>query len=82
MVDLVLLHLPYTLIPKCPADFTIWRHEEIDNDLWGAQDSFGSVIEDYYGFQRDSLGLVAFVLIAYPPVCLLQTGWVSNLQHS
>lgn len=38
VVGLVLLDLPYILVPKRPADFTIRRHEYRDTDLWGAQD--------------------------------------------
>lgn len=36
VVDLVLLDLSYILVPQWPLDFTIWRHEERDTDIWGA----------------------------------------------
>ncbi|KAF3958942.1 hypothetical protein CMV_016199 [Castanea mollissima] len=34
--------------------------------IFGELKTVGSFLEDYYGFQHDQLGLVAFVLIAYP----------------
>lgn len=39
VVDLVLLHLPYIMVPKWPAHFTVWRHTQRDIHIWGAEDS-------------------------------------------
>jgi hypothetical protein len=36
--------------------------------IFGELKPVGSFLQDYYGFQHDRLGLVAFVLIAYPVV--------------
>lgn len=64
-MNLVLLDLPYILNGLLASQYGDMKKEIL---IFGELKIVGSFLEDCYGFQQDRLGLVAFVLIAYPIV--------------
>lgn len=55
--------------PWRPSSYiTIWRQPQGNNGVFGEHKAIDAFLESYFGYNQDTLGVIAFVLIAFPLV--------------